>query len=63
MSWQPPDLFASVLFGRNRLYVNGGGSVNLALRGSAGPREAGLRSPPFPLVLGFRQDGREDLRC
>jgi len=59
-----PDLFASVLFGPNRLYVNLGGSSLDAWRFAERAARAGVQQPTmsFPAWFwDFDQDGRDDL--
>lgn len=59
-----PDLFASVLFGPNRLYLNRGGKSPSDWRFEERGREAGVQLPlaSFPAwFFDFDQDGHEDL--
>jgi hypothetical protein len=59
-----PDLFVSILFGPNRLYVNRGGQAITTWRFEERGREAGVRLPiaSFPAWFwDFDQDGWEDL--
>jgi hypothetical protein len=59
-----PDLYASVLFGRNRLYLNRGGSSPDAWRFEEVAHKAGVQLPiaSFPVWFwDYDQDGWEDL--
>jgi len=59
-----PDLFVSILFGRNRLYLNQGGQSITTWRFEEHGREAGVQLPlaSFPAWFwDFDQDGWEDL--
>lgn len=59
-----PDLFASILFGPNRLYINRGGRAISTWRFEERGREAGVQLPlaSFPAWFwDFDQDGWEDL--